>query len=196
LARLIVVWMNLSIVLHLADIVLKLYFCLSTNVHVWFYEICGGQVALGQIFLRVRLFFLVMQKCFLLIRHSSQAITIGHVWLDCQKQKKFRNTLWPVCRSVEVLRWQAIEVTGLVTEVEETGIGVTGILMFVQLFLLQVNYTFDHLSSCLLNYWTLKIWSPSSNTKCSCTEYIDLQIIRESTLLLFRWTIPVLLHVH
>jgi len=76
--------MNLSIVLRLADIVLKVYFFLSTNVHVWLYGICGGQVALGQIFLRVRLFFLVMQQCFLLIRRSSRAIIIGHEWLDCQ----------------------------------------------------------------------------------------------------------------
>ena len=75
--------MNLSIFLRLADIVLKLYLCLSTNVHVCLYEICGGHVALGQIFLRVRLFFRVMYQCFLLIRHSSRAITIGHEWLDC-----------------------------------------------------------------------------------------------------------------
>jgi hypothetical protein len=43
-----------------------------------------------------------------------------------------------------------VEVTGLVTEVEETGISVTGILMFVKLFMLQVNCTVWHLCSCWL----------------------------------------------
>lgn len=45
---------------------------------------------MGQIFLRIRLFFL-MHQCFLLIRHSSRAITIGHECLDCQEQKKKEN---------------------------------------------------------------------------------------------------------
>lgn len=193
--RYIVVWMKLLIALRLADIVWN---SISSSSQTCMYDYMGFVVGKWHWdrFFSKYIFF--SMSCSSASAHSS-LIPSSYYWpwvAGLPITKKFRNSLWPVEISVKKLRWQAIEVTGLGTEVEEKGIGATGILMFVQLFVLQVNYTFDHLSSCSLNCWTLKIGSPSANTKCSSTEYIDLQTIRERTLVLFRWTVPILLHIH